>query len=255
MRKLYKLLLLSVVFASGLFAETSNSTAPGQTTPIPLDRKNVSYRVVLDPRHRTQLTPQVKTAVSKIYKRMGESFKEGDVLIQMEDAIFKANITKAQAIYEKAKTQLEAKKQLYHDNVASIFEIKEGEADLATAQAELVNAQKNLDATKVIAPYNGKVVDVSLEEHELPQNDKSAIEVVDDEVLLAKFLVPSMLVEKIKIGDPVRITVKETGETITAKVARIGSVIDPSSSTLKIEAEVDNKEGKLKTGMSGTVTL
>jgi RND family efflux transporter MFP subunit len=158
---------------------------------------------------------------------------------------------KAQAALEKARVELDAKKQLFHDNVASLFELKEGEANVATAKADLALAKRNLEGTSVLAPYDGKVIAVSIEEFETPQLGKPLMETVDDEVLIARFLVPSYLLPRLSLGLPFNVVIRETGEKIPVKISRIGSVIDPSSGTVKIEADIDNRHNKLRAGMTG----
>ena len=194
---------------------------------------------------------EVVSQVVKINKKMGQTFKKGELLIKLNDVLFLSNVKKAEASLEKAKVELDAKKQLFKDNVASLFELKEGEANVATAKADLALAKRNYQATDILAPYDGKVISVNIEEYETPQLGKSLIDVVDDNVLIARFLVPSSFLPKIKEGTPFVIQLKETGEKIPVKISRIGSVIDPSSGTVKIEADIDNSKGKIRTGMTG----
>ncbi|MCB1112470.1 MAG: efflux RND transporter periplasmic adaptor subunit [Chlamydiales bacterium] len=212
---------------------------------------NNSFQVVIDPKQRTSLSAELRSPVIKINKRMGDDFHTNDVLIQLDDTVHQANLKKAQAIVEKAKTDLEAKQQLFKDNVASSSELKEAEANVAIAEAELIKSQRDLDATVIKAPYDGKVVQVFVEEYELPDQGEQMIEIVNDKTLLAKLLIPSSMLKNIKIGEPFKIDLNETDKEITAKVSRIGSIIDPSSATVRIEAEIDNKNGDLKAGMSG----
>lgn len=210
-----------------------------------------SFQVTLAPRHRTSLSAEIASPVVSINKKMGQSFKKDEVLVKLNDVLFQSNIKKAEAALEKAKVELNAKKQLYQDNVASLFELKEGESNVATAQADLALARRNLEGATIHAPYDGKVVAVNIEEYETPQLGKSLIEIVDDEIMIAKFLVPSSYLPKISTGMPFDIVIKETGEKIPAKITRIGSVIDPSSGTVKIEADVDNSKNTLRSGMAG----
>lgn len=257
MRRFFPGIILSLVLTN------VSLNLPAQTPPPPLseqyqavpERRQPAFRVVLEPLHRTSLSAQVETPVTKITKRMGESFNEGDLLIQLDDSVFKAELNRANSGLVKAQTELDSKQRLFNDHVASVFEIKEAEANVAIAEAEVAKAKKNLEATKIIAPYKGKVVSLNIEEFELGQVGKVMIELVEDQKLLANLLIPSSFLPKIALGQAITITIKETGEPIIAKVTRIGAVIDPSSSTLKIEAEIDNREGKLKAGMSGTAIL
>ncbi len=210
------------------------------------------FQVIIDPLYRTQLSAEIQSPVEKIHKRMGEDFKKGEVLIQLDDIVYASNLKKAQAVLDRAQVEFDGKKQLYKYDVASLFELKEAEANVAIAQAEYAIAQRDLDATKLEAPYDGKVVTLGIEEHELPQKGAELIEIVYERTLLAKLLVPSSMLDSIKVGDPFKIKISEADQTIDATITRIGSVIDPSSMTVKIEAEVDNSEDYLRPGMSGT---
>lgn len=210
------------------------------------------FQVIIDPKHRTILSAEIQSPVSEIHKHMGDSFKKGDILIQLNDIVYQSNLKKAQAVLERAKVELEGKKQLFQDNVASLFELKEAEANVAIAEAELAIARRDLESTKIEAPYDGKVVTLGIEEYELPQPGTELIEIVYDKVLTAKLLVPTKLLDKLKVGQSFKIDIPEAGQTMTAKISRISSVIDPSSSTFKIEAEINNSEQKLWAGMKGS---
>lgn len=229
---------------------------PAETVPTPLshDEKEI-YQVFLDPRHRTRLYAEVNTPVTKIYKRMGDTFKKGDPLIEFDKRVYEGVLLKAEAVVGKTETEYQAKKQLYDDNIASFFDLKDAEAEAAAAKADLILAKKNLDASVVKAPYDGKVVNLNIEEHELPTQDKELIEIIDDQVLLAKLLLPSILLPKIHKGESTPIWIREINDTVEGKIIRISPVIDPSSSTVKVEAEIDNSNGRLNAGMTGTVTI
>jgi len=225
----------------------------GVLSPNEVQGQSGTYHIILDPKERTKLSTRINSPVKKINKRMGDSFKKGDLLIQLDDEIFTANFIKAKAILQQAKTDLDAKKSLFEDDAASLFELKEAEAQSAIAYAELVGARETLDETKVLAPYNGKVVSLYIEEYELPASGAELIEVIRDDILVAKFLASSK--EELKLGMPLFITLNETGETLQAIITRISPEIDPSSGTIKVEAEIDNKNGKHLPGMSGVASF
>lgn len=220
-----------------------------------LEKQSTTFRVVLSPLHRTRLSSQISSPVRIISKRMGDSFIRGEVLIQLDDDVYIGNLKKAQASLMKAKTEFEGKRELYHEKAASLFELKEAEANLQSAESDVIVAKKNLDAVLLIAPYNGKVVSISIEEHELPLAGKELIEIVDDSYLLAKLLVPSDFTTRVNLGDTIDIHVKELNKSFKAVVKRISPVIDPSSSTFKVDAEIDNRDGILKAGMTGITSF
>lgn len=234
------------------------SKIPEENAEVPEENSEEggdTYQVFLDPLYRTRLYAEINVPIIKIYKRMGDSFDQDDVLLVFDNRVFEGAHLKAEAALVKAQTELEGKSKLYQDDITSLFELKEAEANVATAKADLLAAKKNLDASIIKAPYKGKVVTLYIEEHELPQQGKELIEIVDDEKLIAKLLLPSRLLPKLKKGQKLTIHIKETGEDATAEITRISPVIDPTSSTIKIEAEIDNSEGNLHAGMIGTIRI
>ncbi len=212
-------------------------------------------RAVLEPKERATITAEIRSTVTKILRRMGESFKKDEELIRLDDIVFKANLMKAEARKLKAQTDFEGREKLYKDRVISHSEFREAEAILAEAKADLVLAQKSYDSCFINAPYDGKVVTVFVKEHEPVKPDQNLISVIDDHILIARLLIPEQLLSHLKIDDSLTLRIQETGKDETAIIKRIGAVIDPVSSLVKVEAEVDNSKDKLKSGMEGILML
>src|SRR5690606_13858671 len=103
-----------------------------------------SFRVILEPRHHTALSAEIVSTVTTIPKRMGEMFKKNDVLMTLDDQVYKSNYQKMTAVLERAKAELSAQKRLYSHKAASLLELREAEAKLAAAQADLTLAAKEL---------------------------------------------------------------------------------------------------------------
>lgn len=209
-------------------------------------------RVILYPIYRVTLSSEViVTTVERITKRMGESFKVGELLIKLDDTIYAGLLIKAQGLLQKAKTELSAKQQLYRDGIASIFEIKAAESDLASAESDIISAQYAVDACVIKGPFDGEVVNLFVEEHELIQQGKPLIEIVDDSSLVGKVLVPSTMLDQFFLGKEVKVKVKEINKIVTGNVLRIDSVIDPASSTIKVDIEIKNPDKTMRGGMIG----
>lgn len=215
------------------------------------------YRVILDPIHRTKYFPQVQVIapVVQLNVRAGDAFKKGDLILQLDPAKYLAFLSKTLCSLEKAKEEFRSKERLYLDGNASYFDYIEAQSNLATAEAEVVFAQKNLEAIEIVAPYDGKVASLSIYKYELPLENKEMLEIINDSMLTGKILLPSKLVQNIKIGQPVQIVIDETQESIETSISNIAAAIEPSSSTIKVEVQVDNTKGNLKAGMSGYAIL
>jgi len=123
------------------------------------------------------------------------------------------------------------------------------------ARARLELARHELAGCTVCAPYDGHIARVLVHEHERVERGAPLIEVVDDRVLLAKFLVPSALFRCVEKGRELRLTVNETGGTAAAKVSHIAAVLDPASVTFEVHAEIDNATGELRAGMNAWLSV
>jgi membrane fusion protein, multidrug efflux system len=220
-----------------------------------LDVVDGTHRVVLTARHRTVLSSQVSSIVTETNKKMGDKFSAGDILLKLDDLVFYSAETKALAILEKSSVRLEATKRLFADNASSLLELKEAQVDVASAEAELIHATKTLTACSVKAPYDGEVVNIFTDLHEMVQPGEELIEIIDSSVLIGKILLPSDELNYVKKGAELEIEIEELGKVVKGTVSNIGAVIDPVSSMVKVYVEIENKESLLKPGMIGVTQI
>ena len=186
---------------------------------------------------------------------MGQAFKKGDVLMRLDDTVYRDNERKAAAKLAEAAAKKRAAEVLFKDNVASISELKEAQAKDAEARSDLTMAQRELDDCTLIAPYHGKVQDVFVELFERVEPGKKLMAILDDSVLLARFLAPSNQLPNVKQGMDINVHVQETGQVYKGVIRKIAPGIDPASSLFKVEAQIDNKKGELHPGMIGAISL
>jgi RND family efflux transporter MFP subunit len=212
-----------------------------------------SFAVIFKGFDRAVISSKITSTVVKITHRMGEHFQEGDLLIKLDDTVYQGLRKKAEGNLNKAMAELNAKKELFAADIASIYEVKTAEANVAIAQSEVINANYAIDACYIVAPYDGNVVTLFVEEFELIQEGKPLIEIVNDQFLIGQVLAPVSFISKVKRDQPVDIYIKELNKVVAGKILRIDAVIDPASSTFKIDIVVDNKQGLLKAGMIGLV--
>jgi multidrug resistance efflux pump len=125
--------------------------------------------------------------------------------------------------------------------------------DLAVAQGRHELAVRDLAACVVAAPYAGQVARVLVREQEWVERGTPVLEIVDADVLRARFLLPSAQFRAVQVGQRLPLNVAETGETVEMTVTQVAAVLDPASVTCEVYAEVDNRDGRLRAGMNGWV--
>lgn len=220
------------------------------------NKKTFTYQIVLDPKKRTLFSSEINASVVKIYKRMGDSFEAGDILIALDDRVAKGIYEKALAKESKAFIELEGKRQLYRDNLISFFEVKDAEAAFADAHSDFVTAEKALFSTKIIAPYRGKVVRLAIQEFEYAQVGKELLETVEDDILHGRFLASASILPCLKAGKTeLLIEINGNKHKRKAIITRLSPVIDPASATIQVEADIDNRDRLWLPGMAGHVMI
>ncbi len=127
--------------------------------------------------HSTTLTPLVSGTIVKVNPNFedGAFFNKGDILMELDPADLKAEMTAAESRLARAEASL-AREQAqakqaklnwedigYEEEpsplVLRIPQLKEANALVTAAQAELEQASRNLDRAKVRAPFDGRVKD------------------------------------------------------------------------------------------------
>ncbi|MEM1282233.1 MAG: efflux RND transporter periplasmic adaptor subunit [Chlamydiota bacterium] len=212
-------------------------------------------RIVLEPRHLTLISSEVTSTVQSVDKKMGQTFSTGELILSLDNQLFEANYKKAIANQARAKAVLDAQKRLFKDKAASFTELKLAEAEFASAEAELVYAKKALDACTIKGPYEGKVQELFVEVHERVEAGQKLVEILDDRVLTAKFLISSMFLEKFKVGQEIDLYIKEAKKIYPATITHIAAAINPASSLVEVDADIDNSSGELKAGMTGNLHI
>lgn len=214
-----------------------------------------AIHVILEPINRATLSAQITSPVVAVNKQMGDSFKAGEVLIQLDDTIYRANLNKAVATVKQAQLTLNTRQELFEANVGSLAELTEARAEAARADAELAVARKQMEASAIVAPYTGRVVDVYIHDYELAEALEPLMDIIGDEILIARMIIESYQLKQINIGTQLQIAFPEADLIVPAEIIRIGAEIDPASSTVRVDARIENSNLRLTAGMSGVTIL
>ena len=202
--------------------------------------------------NRAVISSEIAARITELPKRAGDSFQKGELLVKFDCALFEAQQEKVAAERDAVSLQLESNRQLEALNSIGHLEVALSYSELKKSEAELKISRLNVQRCTLVAPYNGRVVQLVVNEHESVDRHQEVLEIVDERTLEAEILVPALWVRWIKTGQPLQMTIDETAQVLPAEVIHFGAVIDPVSQSSTLRVRFSGEDVSLLPGMSGT---
>ncbi|MGD9158444.1 MAG: efflux RND transporter periplasmic adaptor subunit [Desulfobacteraceae bacterium] len=232
-----------MIWSFSLFAASENSDTD-------ID-KNTGLRAQLRPKSFTTLSSELAARIKKLDFHEGDSFKNGDILVELDCKVERARLLKARARLEVARKGVEVNKRLNDLESISIMEMEKSNAEMKEAEANITVMEAVIDECIIYAPFSGRISTLHAQKHQFVSIGQPLLEILDDTSLEVELLIPSRWLMWIKPGLEFHVKIDETGKEYSAKIVRIGASIDPISQSVKITGTIDDKEGNLLSGMSG----
>ena len=203
----------------------------------------------------TVMSPASGTLASLLVKP-GDTVVAGAVLGQLDSAAEEIAYKRAALAQQDAASALQRATELASANNATTVQVSAAQLAADNAQLALDNADLDLKRRTISTPIGGTVGLFQVN----PGNTVTAQSVVttieDNSRILVSFWVPERYASAISVGMPVTAAaVALPGQTISGDVSAVDNRIDPESRTLKVEAEIANEAGRLKPGMSFSVSM
>ena len=280
------LLLLIIIIKSG------NKTKQYETQPI---EKHTITQVVeasgtINPVNIVSVGSTVSGPISKIYVDYNSMVKKGQLLAEIDPRLSKqtveqnraaiasaqANLRDMQANAEMSRKTLRRYQNLYkrnfvpkseldqaiNDYKSDMAKISSARADIAKAQAQYRGAELSLSYTKIVAPVDGMIISREIDVGQAVAASFQAPELFTIAQDLQKMQIEVNVSEadigKVKEGQDVEYTLDGYPDTtFKGKVTqvRISPTTVSNVVTYSVIVGVDNKDLKLKPGMTANVSI
>lgn len=195
--------------------------------------------------------------VTRIRFESGDTVKKGQVLVELDTSVERAQLASAQARRDLALQNATRTRTLSRSNTVTQAKVEADEAQLKTAETEVAALEAQIERKIVRAPFAGKlgIRAVNLGQYLSPGTTVTTLEALDS--VFVDFTVPQQALADLNPGLPVRVELsggaREGGGASALKaegaVAAIDPSIDPTTRTIRVRARIPNTDQKLRPGM------
>lgn len=194
------------------------------------------------------LTVEATGIVTEINFRANQKVKRGDVLVQLDDSIQRADLAAAKAQANLDRQTLTRAVELRDRQVGSNSALQAAEAAAEASAAQVDRLEAALRQKQLRAPFDGTIGIPRINEGEYLTPGVSVATLQDLDRMYADFTVPEQLLSQLSIGQKVRVTVEGAEGSFDGEIIGIDPKVDPSSRLVSVRAEVVNTDSKLTPG-------
>jgi len=284
-----RLFALLVVFVSGgpAFGQGGPPPANVRLGEVRLEslaeRREVTGDVAA--RRRATLAGQQAGLVTALTVEGGDRVETDQVLARLDDMIAQREVARAEArvasagaVVERreaelteAQSDLARAEQLDAQGSSSVGELEAAQTRVRVAEAQLLEAraeveseradlgvaQKRLEDMTIRAPFAGSVMSKQTEVGEWLGLGDPVVELVADDLLEALIDVPESVVGRLRVNDPVTVTVRALDAQVEGRIIGVLPEADALSRLFRVRIEIPAYLGELhiRPGMSVTAMI
>ncbi|MDR7376826.1 membrane fusion protein (multidrug efflux system) [Rhodoferax ferrireducens] len=242
----------------------SNASAPaGASRPPAVEAATVAITRIVDDsqtvgslrsRQSVVLRPEVSGRITALNFRDGERVRKGQLLVQFDDQLPRAQVQQSQAELSIATANHQRNQDLVAQNFISQRSVDESGANLQVAQAKLALARATAERLKIVAPFDAiagiRVVNVG----DYLKDGADIVNLEDLEAIYVDFRLPERFQTKLQRGQRASIDIDALpGRKFVAIVQAIDPLLDANGRSVGVRACIDNRQMQLRPGMFARV--
>ena len=254
--------LALAALAAAACGGAAKSDTPEKVRGVPVRTAAVERRELADtllltgtlrPQAQVQVVAEVGARLLRVLKDEGSRVAAGETIAVLDEtdyrlsherakaalAVAEANKAHAVAERERADGLVKTGGITDKDHLAAQVGLQVAEASLAQARAETAIASTQHGRAQVKAPFAGRVAKRHADAGAMLAAGTPLFTLVDDARLEFRASVPSADYGKVKIGDPVDVTVDAAGaRTVKGTVARVTPLIEERTRSFEVVVQV-----------------
>lgn len=218
--------------------------------------RSVSAVGSLSSENSVMLRPEITGRISAINFQEGGPVEQGQVLIELDSSVPRAQLEQAQAALALANSQYQRARQLTQQGFISAQARDESASELKVQQAAVALARAQLEKTVIKAPFDGLagLRHVSVGDYVSPGSDLVLLESIDP--LNVDFRIPEHFLNVVQVGTRIKLRFDAMADVVReGVVGAISPLVDVGGRSILLRAKVPNDDGTLRPGLFARVQL
>lgn len=253
--------------ASGFILPSAEPEAPrsaaGNTEPTAVAvRRSTADLVTLTfqaegqalPDRDTTIRAEASGDVAEILVARGADVAAGTVIARLTTDRVEADLRRALEEQDRAMRDRDNARQLLDRGVATADRVAQARATLAAADAQVAAAEEALESTAIMAPFDGRIEALTLDEGEFISAGSDVGRIVDNRPLTVELRVPQQALNRIRSGQTAEVRFI-TGEVRQGVVNFVGTAASTETRTFLAEIDVPNEDGVIPAGISAEIVI
>ncbi|HXX66274.1 MAG TPA: efflux RND transporter periplasmic adaptor subunit [Polyangiaceae bacterium] len=194
--------------------------------------------------------------VSAIHFESGAAVRQGQVLLELDSNVERAQLASVLARQELAQVNARRTRALVAAAAIAPSQQDNDDAIVRTSGSDLDQLRAQIDRKIVRAPFSGKlgIRLVNLGQYLNPGTPIA--ELAATETIFVDFTLPQEKLRRLTLGMPVRVVIEGEGTApVDGTLAAIDPAIDATTRSIKLRASLPNREEKLLPGMFARVSV
>ncbi len=215
-----------------------------------------SGTATLEADEQATVVSQITGVVLNIKAEEGDYVEAGQVLAQVETDRYTLQVEQANAALKRLEMDYQRKKELYGKKLVSAEDYERVAAEYAAQKAGVDLARLDLAYTNIRAPISGFISERLVRAGNLVKLHDPVYRITSYDPLLAVLHVPERELSVLRKGLEVIMSVDAwPNESFKGEIIRISPVVDPSTGTFRVTAEITDHGQMLKPGLFGRVGI
>jgi membrane fusion protein (multidrug efflux system) len=236
---------------------------PGGGTPVELGKpelldwpRSVTAVGTLRSDESVIIRSEQSGRIAKLNFREGQPVRKGQLLVQLDDSVTRAELGQANANLKLAKAKFDRAVELREKNFVSGQAKDEAENALKVAEASVKLIEARLQRFNIEAPFSGTVGLRSASVGDYVRDGQDIVNLEKTDPIKVDFRIPELFQSKVRVGQSLAVAFDAIpGKNFTGTVFAVNPQLDAAGRAVVMRAQMANPSGALKPGMFARVRL